>query len=307
MASTNASNLPDELRTVGDVVRYGASRFARAGLHFGHGTDNAGDEAHALVMQVLSLPFAVPDYVYNAALTEAERRRLAQCIERRANGREPLPYITGRAYFCGLEFAVDRRVLIPRSPIAELIEARFDPYAALPEGARVLDMCTGGGCIAIATAVWHDDVVVDAVDIDAGALEVAADNVARHGVADRVNLIQSDGFANVPGDRHYDLIVANPPYVPTASMQALPAEYTHEPSLALAAGDDGLGVVRQLLRDAPAHLAADGALLMEVGEAAAALMAAVGPLPLIWCEFARGGDGVFVIDAASLNAARAAS
>lgn len=303
-AATEPAGLPSEIRTVGDAVRFATSRFARAGLHFGHGTDNAGDEAHALVMQTLALPFAVPDYIYAAALTAEERAQLAQSVHRRAVGREPLPYVTGRAYFCGLEFAVDPRVLIPRSPIGELIEARFDPYVALPEGARVLDMCTGGGCLAIATAVWHEDVTVDAVDIDADALEVASDNVQRHGVADRVNLIQSDGFEAVPADRHYDLIIANPPYVPSASMATLPKEYAHEPSLALAAGDDGLDLVRHLLRAAPAHLAHDGALLMEVGEAAAALIDAVGPLPLVWCEFSRGGDGVFVVDAASLNAAR---
>ncbi|MEO1573648.1 MAG: 50S ribosomal protein L3 N(5)-glutamine methyltransferase, partial [Pseudomonadota bacterium] len=267
--------------------------------------DNAGDEAHALVMLTLSLPFEVPAYVYAAALTAPERDRLAKRLHRRIHDRVPLPYVTGQAFFCGLPFSVDPRVLIPRSPIAELIESRFDPYVALPEGARVLDMCTGGGCLAIAAAVWHPDITVDAVDIDSGALAVARDNVARHDVADRVNLVQSDGFGAVPKDRRYDLIIANPPYVPTSSMATLPAEYTHEPSLALEAGSDGLDLARQLMREAPSFLAPDGALLMEVGEAAAALIEDTGPLPLVWCEFERGGDGVFVVDAASLNAARA--
>lgn len=307
MSPINAVALPPEIRTVGDAVRFATTRFGEENLFYGHGTDNAGDEAHALVMLTLSLPFEVPPYVYNAALTAAERNRLAECLHRRIHDRVPLPYITGEAFFCGLGFRVDERVLIPRSPIAELIQSRFDPYVALPNGARVLDMCTGGGCLAIAAAVWHPDITVDAVDIDRGALEVARDNVARHDVADRVRLIQSDGFDAVPADRRYDLIIANPPYVPTSSMATLPVEYTHEPSLALEAGRDGLDLVRQLMRRAPEYLARDGALLMEVGEAAAALIEDVGPLPLVWCEFERGGDGVFVVDAASLIAARAAT
>ena len=303
MTSQNAPTLPCELLTVGDVVRYATTCFAQAGLHFGHGTDNAGDEAFALVMQTLSLPFDAPPYVYAARLTDAERTELARRLERRVTGREPLPYVTGEAYFCGLPFAADHRALIPRSPIGELVETRFDPYVALPEGARVLDMCTGGGCLAVACAVWHNDLTVDAVDIDTGALALARENVTRHAVEDRVRLIESDGFAALPVDGRYDLIIANPPYVPASSIEALPAEYTHEPLRALASGDDGLDLVRRLMREAAGYLQPDGAMLMEVGESAAALIAEVGPLPLVWCEFARGGDGVFLVEAAALRAA----
>ncbi|MEM6640454.1 MAG: 50S ribosomal protein L3 N(5)-glutamine methyltransferase [Pseudomonadota bacterium] len=293
--------LPDEIRTVGDAVRYMTSRFYGAGLWFGHGTDNAGDEANALVMQSLGLPFDSAPYVYAAALTEPERSLLAERMSRRIDQREPLAYITGRAWFCGLEFEVDPRVLIPRSPIGELIASRFDAYAALPDGARVLDMCTGGGCLAIACAVWHPDLEVDAVDVSSDALAVARANVARHTVEDRVRLIESDGYNALDDQRRYDLIIANPPYVPAKSIALLPAEYRHEPALALAAGADGLDLVRHLVRDAPRFLTENGVLLLEVGEAAAALEAWLAPFEPLWCDFERGGDGVLALDTAALN------
>ncbi|MFK8015538.1 MAG: 50S ribosomal protein L3 N(5)-glutamine methyltransferase [Gammaproteobacteria bacterium] len=296
------SNLttPSELLTVGDWVRFGTSRFAHAQLHFGHGTDNAADEAHALVMHTLGLSFSPPAYVYAAALTAAERTALGELIHRRVSERLPLPYLLGSAWFCGLEFQVDERVLIPRSPIGELIEARFEPWAVVPPGGRVLDMCTGSGCIAIACAAWLDDVSVDAVDLDAGALAVARANVAQHQMQHQVRVLESDLYAALDGQR-YDLIVANPPYVPSSSMAKLPAEYAHEPSFALLAADDGLQLVATLLRDAHRHLTDDGVLLMEVGESAEAFAQRYPELPVMWCEFERGGDGVFAIDARALR------
>ncbi|MFK7886687.1 MAG: 50S ribosomal protein L3 N(5)-glutamine methyltransferase [Gammaproteobacteria bacterium] len=294
--------LPSEIKTVGDAVRFATSRLAVTDAFFGHGTATAADEAHALVMQCLHLGFDVAPYVYAAALTAAEKVKLANWLERRIERREPLPYIVGEAWFTGLAFHVDPRVLIPRSPIGELIETRFDPWLALPDNARILDMCTGSACIAIACAVWLPDVTVHAVDNDADALAVAQTNVARHGVEERVELIHSDVFTAVESEAPYDLIIANPPYVPEVSMQTLPAEYAHEPRHALHADDDGLALAQRILRDAPRYLADDGVLMMEVGESAAALDAACAHLPFVWCEFERGGDGVLVIDKAGLAA-----
>jgi len=297
---------PPELTTVADWIRFATSRFAAASLHYGHGTASASDEAHALVMQVLGLGFAPAAYVYQATLTATEREHLASLIERRIAERIPLPYLLGSAWFCGLEFTVDPRVLIPRSPIAELIETRFEPWAALAPGARILDMCTGSGCIAIACALWLDDVTVDAVDLDDDALAVAGANVARHAVSDRVTLHRSDLFSALDG-RRYDLIVANPPYVPPASIEHLPPEYAHEPTVALRADDDGLALVHRLIAAAVHHLTDDGVLIVEVGESADSFVEAYPSLPVMWCEFERGGDGVFALNASALGEYAAAS
>ncbi len=293
---------PKQLLTVGDWIRYATSRFAHASLHYGHGTDNPADEAFALVMQCLRLDFKPPAYVYEAALTDDETHALFGLIGRRIDERVPLPYLFGRAWFCGLEFEVDPRVLIPRSPIAQLIQDGFEPWAALEPGARILDMCAGSACIGIACAKWLDDVVVDAAEIDEGALDVARANVARHDVADRVTLIQSDLFSAL-GDQRYDLIIANPPYVGAPSMAALPAEFEHEPARALHAEQGGLALVHQLLANAAHHLTDDGVMLVEVGESADALVAAYPTLDILWCEFEHGGDGVFAVTAHTLRAA----
>ena len=297
------SLIPPELQSIADWVRYATSRFAHAELFFGHGTDNPADEAHALVMHTLGLPFAPPNYVYPARLTEAECERLHSLIERRIDERLPLPYLLGRAWFCGMEFEVDARVLIPRSPIGELIEAGFAPWAALPPGGRVLDMCTGSGCIAIACAAWLDDISVDAVDIDDDALMVARANVARHQMQDVVRVMASDLYSALNNER-YNLIIANPPYVPATSMLTLPPEYAHEPAAALVADEDGLALVHALLCDASNHLTEDGVLIMEVGESADAFIARYPTLPILWCEFERGGDGVFAINAQALRDAQ---
>ena len=287
------------LQTVGDWIRYAASRFNQADLTFGHGTANAADEARALVYGALALDFDSPDYFLAGRVTGAEARRIAGLLDRRVAERRPLPYLTGEAWFCGLRFFVDERVLIPRSPIAELIANGFAPWLRADGELRVLDMCTGSGCIAIACALYLDATQVDAVDVDGDALAVARENVARHGLTDVVRLVQSDLFAGLDGGP-YDLIVCNPPYVSTASVDALPPEYGHEPRAALQAGADGLAFVERLLADAASYLAEDGIMVVEVGESAAAFVAAYPGLPVTWCEFERGGDGVFVIEAAAL-------
>lgn len=289
-----------DLHTVADWVRFAATSFARAGLHFGHGTATAADEARALVWHELALDFDAPDYFYAARVTASERERLLDAVRRRVTERLPLPYLTGEAWFCGLSFEIDPRALIPRSPIGELIEARFEPWLRKTRGARILDMCTGSGCIAVAAAVYLDDARVDAADIDADALALAASNVARHGVGDAVSLYRSDLFEALPAAR-YDLIVCNPPYVPDASMASLPPEYRHEPAAALRADDGGLAIVARLLRAAPHYLADDGVLVLEVGESAARFEATWPALPVTWCEFERGGEGVMVIEAEALR------
>ncbi len=287
-----------ELRTGIDLTRFAASRFAEAGLFFGHGTDNAIDEAALLVRHALHLPHDVPDVLLGARVTSPEIDAALALVRRRVEERMPAPYLTGRAWFAGLEFVVDRRVLIPRSPIAELITQQFEPWLDATRVRRVLDIGTGSGCIAIACALAFPDAEVDAVDVSDAALEVAAENVERHGVADRVHLYRGDLFEPVQG--RYDLIVSNPPYVDAAEMAALPAEYRHEPRTALAAGEDGLECVLRLLEQAPAYLEADGVLVVEVGVSRDALEAARADLPFNWVEFEHGGEGVFVLDAAAL-------
>jgi ribosomal protein L3 glutamine methyltransferase len=281
------------LRTIRDLVRWGASEFGRAGLHFGHGTDNALDESHHLVTWALKLPAELPAAYLDARVTGREREAVVRLLRRRVRTRKPAAYLTGEAWFAGLPFEVDERVLIPRSPIAEMVEAHFQPWlTAAPR--RVLDLCAGSGCIAVACAMAFPEARVDAIELDAHALAVLGRNLARHGVTGRVEAVRSDLFAKVPG-RSYDLIVSNPPYVPTARWKGMPPEYHHEPKLALEAGRDGMDLVARILRDAPAHLAEDGLLVCEVGGSVPEFNRRFPKIPVIWPEFERGGDGVFVI------------
>jgi ribosomal protein L3 glutamine methyltransferase len=289
----------EQLLTLRDLVRYGASRFARAGLFYGHGTDNAVDEALALALHCLALDHAQLEDFWDARITLGERRAILDLFERRAVERVPVPYLTGEAWFAGIPFRVDERVLIPRSPIAELIEAHFAPWLSQPP-ARVLDLCSGGGCIGIACALHDADADVVLADISADAVDVALDNIERHGVGDRVQVVQSDLFAAL-GDERFDLIVSNPPYVDAQDMSTLPEEYLHEPELALAAGIDGLDLVRFILRDAAAHLSDDGALIVEVGNSWMALEEVYPAVPFTWIEFGRGGHGVFLLTRAQLD------
>lgn len=292
----------EALLTVRDWVRWGASRFEQAGLCYGHGTDNALDEAYALVMHALHLPRGVPDVYLDARLTPAERGAVAELLRRRVESRLPAPYLTAEAWFAGLSFYVDERVLVPRSPLAELIESGCEPWLQPERVSRVLDIGTGSGCIAIACAYAFGQAVVDAVDRSVDALEVARTNIARHDLGARVRAMEADVYPGLESPARYDLIISNPPYVSETEMAAMPDEYRHEPAVALAGGRDGLGVVRRILAGAPRHLAADGILVVEVGNSAEALMAAYPQVPFLWLSFERGGDGVFLLSAEEVRA-----
>lgn len=280
--------------TIQDFIRWGASRFNAEGLFFGHGTDNALDEAAQLVLHVLHLQPDLPAIYRECRLTYPERSQVCDLLERRVNERKPAAYLTNRAWFAGLEFYVNEDVLVPRSPLAELVEAGFDPWIE-PEGARrILDLCTGSGCIGIACAVYLPEAEVDLAEISPAALNVASRNLARHHLDERVQLLESDLFDRV-GDRRYDVIVSNPPYVSAAELAALPEEYRQEPELGLAGGVSGLDLVLRILRDAPTYLNEGGALVLEVGNAAADLERRFPDLPFLWLDFERGGEGVFLM------------
>lgn len=289
-----------DLKTIGDVVRWATSRFNEAGLYFGHGTESAYDEAMSLVLRALHLPYEINSSTLNARLTATEKDHLFQLIQRRINERVPVPYLIHEAYFAGLPFYVDERVLIPRSPIAELIENDFAPWCNAENFHHILDLCTGSGCIAVACAKTFPDAKVDATDISKEALEVAKMNVQRHEVSQQIHLIQSDLFSNIPA-RKYDLIVSNPPYVDAEDMASLPREYHHEPALGLAAGSDGLDLVKNILQNAGKYLNKNGVLIVEVGNSEYALAEQFPDLPFTWIEFQRGGGGVFMLTAKQLE------
>lgn len=295
-------SVAEELVTLGDCIRWGASRFGEAGLAFGHGTDNAFDEAYALALHAVHLPYDMPERYLDARLTIDERREVLALLKRRVDERRPAPYITGEAWFAGLSFFVDERVLVPRSPLAEAIEAGFAPWLDPDAVTAVLDIGTGSGCLAVACAYAFPAARVDATDSSEDALAVAGINVERHGLTDRVELIRSDVYERV-ADRRYDLIISNPPYVASAAMTALPDEYRHEPRAGLAGGDDGLAVARRILDGAAAHLRPGGLLVVEVADAAERLASERPELPFTWLSFERGGHGVFLLPAEALGVA----
>lgn len=289
-----------DLRTLRDWVRWGASQFNAAGLFFGHGTSNALDEALALVLHALFLRHDLPPDYLGARVTAAEGERIAALFRERIERRVPAAYLIGEARFAGLDFYVDPSVLIPRSPIAELIEEGFTPWLEPGHVSSVLDLCCGSGCIGIACARVFPQALVDLADISPDALEIAARNVERYHLEDRVRTLVSDLFDGLDGEP-YDLIVSNPPYVSRAELAALPQEYRHEPVLGLAGGEDGLDLVARILARGADYLRPGGIIVVEVGSSAEALLARYPEVPFLWLDFERGGDGVFLLTAEQLD------
>lgn len=285
--------------TVGALLRSTARQLQRGGVFFGHGTDNAADEAAAIIWHVLSLDWQAPDSIYDRAVSAPLRARVMALAKRRIAARIPAVYLTGTIWFAGLPMRTDARALIPRSPLAELIENGFAPWIDSRRVRAVLDLGTGSGCIAIACARYLPRARVDASDVARDALALARENVQLHRLVRRVRCVESNYFAALKG-RTYDIIVSNPPYVGAREMRSLPAEYRHEPALALAAGRDGLDAVRAILRVAAAHLNPGGLLVVEVGNSERAVRRQFRGVPFTWLKFARGGGGVFLLTAEQL-------
>jgi ribosomal protein L3 glutamine methyltransferase len=291
--------------SVGAAIERCARALRAARVYFGHGTGNARDEAAELVFFAARLAHEAGFRAYGRALTQRQLKRIDGLLRRRIRERIPLPYLTHRAFFAGLELYVDERVLVPRSPIAELVLQHFQPWIAARRVRRILDIGTGSGAIALACAKAFPRAQVDAVDISAAALQVCRRNVRRLRLGKRVNVLRSDYFTAVRG-RRYDIIVSNPPYVGRAEMRSLPREYRHEPRLGLAAGADGLDSVRAIFASARPHLEGHGILVVEVGNTEGALLRAYPRLPFVWPEIAMGGEGIFLLNAQDLDAATGA-
>ncbi|TGD75230.1 50S ribosomal protein L3 N(5)-glutamine methyltransferase [Mangrovimicrobium sediminis] len=290
------SRLPS---TLGELLHHCHETLCGADVYYGHGTDNPWDEAVQLVLHVAGLPVDCGEEVLDLAVTPAQRDRALELLQQRIEQRQPLPYLLGRAWFAGLEFACDSRAIIPRSPLAELILDDYSPWYTGPAPRRILDLCCGGGCIGLAAA-HYSQAQVDLADIDADALALAAENRQRFGLEDRVEIFTSDLFDGLPPAR-YDIILSNPPYVDAADLAGMPDEYRHEPALALGSGDDGLDLTRRILACAADYLADTGLLVVEVGNSWEALEAAYPQVPFTWLEFANGGHGVFALSAAQLQ------
>jgi len=284
----------DDLHSLRDFMRLAMSAFADYGVHYGHGTDNALDEAAYLILQALHLPADLDASWLDARLCRSERQRLAELVRQRCIERIPTAYLVGRAWFAGLELHADARALVPRSPLAELIQQGFAPWVEPERVHYILDLCTGGGSIALACAHYFPEAKVDATDLSADALALAHKNRAKLHLDEQVELLQGDLFAPVHG-RRYDVIVSNPPYVDATDMRELPAEYLHEPRMALAAGEDGLDIVRRILREAPAYLEPQGVLIVEVGNSESHVQATWPDVPFTWLHFEHSEDGVFML------------
>ncbi len=297
---TDNQDILISLTTPRDYIRWAASRFTEAELFFGHGTLTALDDAAALVLQSLHLPHDFPDFYLEAHLTRAEREELLANISERLSTRKPTAYITHHARFANLPFYVDERVLVPRSPLAEVIQEHFTPWVDAEQVERILDLCTGSACIAIACAYAFPEAQVDAVDISADALEVAAINVGQHELEGQVQLWTSDLFDVLPPAR-YDIIVSNPPYVAQSEWEQLPPEFHAEPELGFTAGATGLDIVLRILVNARDYLTETGILVVEVGSSAETLQATFPEVPFYWLDFERGGDGVFLLTAEQVS------
>lgn len=286
--------------TVGEALDHCSRELEAGGVFFGHGTDNAWDEAVLLVLSVADLPLDSDNTVLSATLDAAANARLRDLLRRRVEERVPLPYLLGRAWFAGLEFRCDERAIIPRSPIAELILNGFRPWYAGPGPARVLDLCCGGGCIGLAVAHYFAGARVDLVDIDAAALALTRENRDLLSLGDRARIVESDLFEALE-EETYDIILSNPPYVNRDDLRAMPREYRSEPALALASGADGLDITRRILSRAGRYLADTGLLVVEVGNSAPQLEARFPSVPFTWLDFEHGGDGVFALTATELQ------
>lgn len=301
MTTIDNSSICSELETVADFVRYGTSQFNHAELFFGHGTDNAWDEAIVLVMYAIALPDEIFEQVKLCKLTHDEKSDVLAIFQTRIEQGLPAGYITNFAKFVGLPFYIDERVLVPRSPIGEYIEKRFSPYLDINKSTqRILDLCTGSGCIALACAHFFPEAEVDAVDLSLDALNVAQINIENHGMLERVFPIESDIFSGVEEQR-YDLIVTNPPYVDQEDVDNLPQEYLHEPEMGLGSGNDGLDITRKILAQSANHLNDNGILVCEVGNSQIHVESVYPEVPFTWLTFERGGHGVFLLTKAQLN------
>ena len=288
----------EDLATIQDMMRWAYSYFNTSDLYYGHGYDNAWDEAQQLVLAALYLPADVPEAMYQSRLTLVEKERVIRLIETRLGTRQPVAYLTNSAWFCGSEFYVDERTIVPRSPIGELIMQKFAGLID-HEPKRILDMCTGSGCIAIACAQQFLEAEVDAVDLSLDALDVAQINIERHGLAERVFPISSDLFNDIPQDK-YDLIVTNPPYVDEEDLDDMPQEFHFEPEMSLGSGTDGLDITKRILAQAADYLTDDGVLVCEVGNSMVHLIEQFPTVPFNWIEFKNGGLGVFSLTRAQL-------
>lgn len=295
-----SSSVLSSLTTLRDYIRWGASQFTEAKLNFGHGTATALDEAAALVLHTLHQPYNLSEFYLQSVLTAEERQTIVTIFEKRIKERKPAAYLTHEAIFAGLSFYVDERVLVPRSPIVELIEQRFAPWVEEEQVGRILDLCTGSACIAIACAYAFPEATVDAVDVSCEALAVARINVDKHQLDEELVLYQSDLFNALPNGQ-YDIIVSNPPYVCVEEWQQLPSEFRAEPEIGFVAGHSGLDIVLRILAEAKDYLTPQGILVVEVGSSAETLQQAFPTVPFYWLAFERGGDGVFLLTAKQIN------
>jgi len=301
LSDDHHEKLKAELHTALDFMRWGASQFVKAKLSFSHGLSSPLDESVYLVLRALNLPIDTPDIYWNSALTMVEKNDILCYLDSRIDKKIPAAYITQEGWFAGLQFYIDERVLVPRSPIAELVESQFTPWLNPDEVERILDLCTGSGCIGIACAYAFPMAQVDLADISSDALDVASQNVIEHDAESRVTVVQSDLFTRLD-DKKYDLIVSNPPYVDADDINTMSAEFHHEPEIGLSSGIDGLECTRNILKHASQHLNDYGILVVEVGNSQYALAEEYPQLPFEWVDFERGGDGVFVISKEQLLA-----
>lgn len=298
IALIEEEKVQNHLHSIQDFLRWTYSTFNRSDIYYGHGYQNAWEESQQLVLATLDLPVDFPREFYSCALTPAEKQQLIELVIQRISQRIPVAYLINQAWFCGLNFYVDERVIVPRSPISALIQDRF-AHLLNKEPTRILDMCTGSGCIAIACAEQFPNAEVDAVDLSTEALNVAEINIERHQMQERVFPIQSDLFQHLPQDQ-YDLIVTNPPYVDAEDLADMPEEFTHEPEMALGSGIDGLEITKQILYHAPDYLSEDGVLVCEVGNSMLHLIQQYPDVPFHWQELKNGGVGVFALNKAEL-------